>query len=69
MFGSQFCINFIAGFAELDSCESAIVDRKFLLDNVRFDGDSQVVGLPCEVGCRMIVHTVFLKVIIAEITP
>ena len=49
----------------LDSCESAIVDRKFLHDNVRFDGASQVVGLPCEVGCRMIVHTVFLKVIIA----
>jgi len=40
----------VAGIAGVESLISAIVLRKLLFDNVRFDSDSEVVGLTGEIG-------------------
>mgnify|MGYP002508164392 CR=1 FL=1 len=34
-----------------------------------FDGDPDMVGLPCQICCRMIVNPVFLKTAVSQITP
>ena len=48
--------------------EAAVVDRQLLLDDVRLDGDAQVVGLAGQVG-RHVVVLVLLEGVVAGVAP
>ena len=49
--------------------EATIIGRKFLFYDVSLDRYSDMVGLACQVGCSVIVGSVFLKTAVSQITP
>src|SRR5229473_7040587 len=58
----------VAGIAHVEGLVAAVIFREFLLDDVGFDGDAEMVGLPGEVGGEVIV-LVLLEGVVAEIAP
>ena len=66
---SQLRVDLVAGLAEADSPEAAVVRRKFLLHDVGLDRHAQVVGLPREVGRSVVVDAVLLKALVAQVAP
>ena len=69
VFCSQFGVHLLVDLAEFDSRESSVVFRQFLFYDIRFNRNTQVVGLSRQVGCGMIVHTVFFEFTIAQVAP
>ena len=69
MVGDQFRIHTPVGLTESDGFKTSIVGRQLLLHDISLDGDPDMVGLPCQICCRMIVNPVFLKTAVSQITP
>ena len=67
--GGQFAVNAGIGFAEFDGIVAAVVFGQFLLDDVGFDGDTEVVGLTGEVGGHMVVGIADFEAVIAQVAP
>src|SRR5213082_4079866 len=73
MIAGKFCVDAliefaVAGIAHIEGLVAAVIFRKLLLDDVGFNGDTEVIGLPGEVSGKMIV-LIFFERGIAEITP
>ena len=73
MVGGQFRVDAfvelaVAGVAGVEGLVAAVVLGEFLLDDVGFDGDAEVVGLTGEI-CGEVVVLVFLEGVVAEVAP
>ena len=62
----QFAIRGIAGVQRL---EAAVDRRQFLFHDVGFDGDAEMIRLPGDVGCGLIVGSVDLETGVAGVAP
>ena len=69
MFRSQLGVHTFIRLTETNCFETTIIRRKFLFDNICLDRNSETVGLSGQVGSSMIIHTIFLKITITQITP
>ena len=69
VFRCEFRVHAFICLSETNRFETTIIGRKFLLHNVRFDGNSQTVSLSGKVGSSMIINSSFLEIAIAQITP
>ena len=68
MVGGQLLVDFLGGLAELQRVVAAVVLRLLLLDDVRAEGDAEVVGLSGEVG-RLVVVDLLLELRVAQVAP
>ena len=67
--GGQFRVDLVAGLAEADGPEAAVVRREFLLHDVSLDRHAQMVGLPREVGRGMVIDALLFESLVAQVTP
>src|SRR6266478_2514650 len=58
----------VAGIAHVEGLIAAVIFRELLLDDVRLDGHSEMVGLASEIGGKVIV-LVLLKGVVAKVAP
>ncbi len=65
----QLLVDELAGLAEVEGREPAVVGRLLLLDDVSLDGHAEVIGLVGQVGGRGIIRPVLLERAIPKIAP
>ena len=59
----------VAGTSHVERFITSVVLRQFLLDDVGFDGDTEMVGLTGQISGNVIVLFLGLEGVVAQITP
>ena len=69
MIRGELLIDQRRGLAESNRGIAAVVGWQFLFDDVGLEGNAEVVGLPRQVGRRVIIDPILFESIIAQVTP
>ena len=65
----QGFVDELVGFSEVDRGEPPVVLGEFLLDDVGFNRDAEVVGLAGDVRGCVVVDPILFKIAVAQVTP